>query len=178
MATTTIDPLTRLLHPGRVQGVRDEVRDPHNHRRSQPILRLPVDELAAKLILVDGQRSDVRLFLPPGEAPSWALDAAEPFLPARRDAKTLMVARAAIAALGVSSERVGHAGDLPVERQPVAIRLGSGLTLEGELRWVAPFGRQRTVDHLNDGAPHLELFAGDATWLVVKRHVLTLEELC
>lgn len=149
-----------------------------NVRRSQAILRMPVDFTDASLVLHDGERSDVIFFVPPGETLARLVSAGDAFLPVMRNAKITIVARAAIAAVGVATKPAAASdGDLPCERQRAAVKLRSGTLLEGELTWTIVSGKQRTADYLNSDSPYFELHAGDTTYLVIKAHVATVQEL-
>lgn len=145
-------------------------------RRSQAILRLPVDHLPASLVLHDGTRSDVTLFVPAGETvPSILTGAA--FLPIIRGQNVVLVARAAVACLAVPDAPPSELdGVLPEERQRAVVHLLSGVTLAGELRWIPPAGRQRTVDHLNLAVPYFTMHADGLTHYVLKAHVAFVEE--
>jgi hypothetical protein len=148
-----------------------------NLRRSQQIMRLPVDDVTATLILHDGDRSEVVLFVSPDEDIVRVLTAREPFLPMRRAGKLVLVARAAIAALGLPSiPTIASDDELPVETQAAMLRLRSGQTLEGELRWTAPAGAKRTADFLNDDEAHVTLYAGKTTYYVIKDQIALVEE--
>lgn len=140
-------------------------------------MRLPVDHVAASLILHDGDRSDVIIFVSPDENIARILGAREPFLPMMRAGKLALVARAAIAALGLPSiPALPKEDDLPVEMQLASIRLRSGHIIEGELRWTGAAGSQRTADYLNSEEPYLEVHAINTTYYVVKHHVALVEE--
>ena len=145
--------------------------------RSQAIFRLPVDRLPAGMVLHDGSRSEIELFLPLGDTVVELLTRLEAFMPVMRDGERVtLVARGAIACLAVADVDDPAAAGMPIDHQRVQVQLRSGLALDGELRWVAPNGRQRTADHLNDGAPTFELYAGGIVHHVVKAHVAAVEE--
>lgn len=148
-----------------------------NQRRSQVILRMPVDHLNASLILHDGEHIDVVLFISPSDDIARVLGSSEPFLPVVRNGRVVLVNRSAIASLGVPAVPViPQDGDLPIERQPALIKLRSGATLEGELQWTGPAGRQRTADHLNADDMFFKIHTADRTHYVVKSHVAMVEE--
>jgi hypothetical protein len=54
--------------------------------------------------------------------------------------------------------------------------LRSGATVEGELRWVAPPGRRRTLDYLNDGSALLVVHGTGDTSYVAKAHIASVDE--
>lgn len=142
------------------------------------MFRLPVDRLPAAMVLHDGTRSDVELFLPLGDTVLDLLGGVDPFVPVmRRGERVILVARAAIASLGVAAVEDASDAALPNVHQAVHVHLRSGVVLDGELRWFAPNGRQRTADHLNDAATSFELHAGGIVHHVVKAHVAVVEEL-
>lgn len=146
-------------------------------RRIQTNMLLPVDHVFASLILHDGDRSDVVIFTSPDEDIVRILGAREPFLPMMRAGNVVLVARAAIAALGLPSVPViPQHDDLPVETQTAMVRLRSGQTIEGELRWTGPASEQRTTDHLNSDEPYLTVYARNTTYYVVKHHIALVEE--
>jgi len=148
-----------------------------NLKRSQAILRMPVDMVDAVMILHDGDRSDVLLFVPPTEDVSRVLSEGRPFLPVMREASTCLVARDAIACLGVERSRVSDLGDMPTVEQVAKVTLRSGTVLDGTLRWVAPDGMMRTADYLNDDDISLiVLHAADRSWLIAKSHVAMVRE--
>jgi len=145
--------------------------------RSQVIMRLPVDHVTATLILHDGDRSDVVIFVSPDEDIARLLAAREPFLPMIRAGKVALVARTAIAALGLPAlPTIPQEGDLPLEKQSATVRLRSGQLVDGELRWTGSGGSQRTADHLNSDEPYIQVFAGNTTWYLVKHHIAVVEE--
>jgi hypothetical protein len=151
-----------------------------NMRRSQAILRLPVDSVLASLTLHDGERSDVLLFIAAGEDVSRLLGPGDPFVPMIRNARFCLVARAAIAAIAiVTGPVVDDDGALPVEHQRARVRLRSGVAIEGELQWTAPEGERRTADYLNDGEALFQIHAVQPATIhyIAKAHVATVEEL-
>jgi hypothetical protein len=146
------------------------------NRRSQALLRLPVDQVSATMILHDGSRSEVELFLTGGETVAQLLADGAPFLPVIRSGAIALVARAAIACLSLVDAAVAADDAVPVVTQRARVHLRSGVVLEGELRWPAVVDRRRTADHLNDPTPYLALRAAATTHHVVKAHVAMVEE--
>lgn len=140
-------------------------------------MRLPVDHVTASLVLHDGDRSDVVIFVSPDDDIARILAAREPFLPMMRAGKIALVSRAAIAALGLPSvPTLPKDDDLPVETQLATVRLRSGQLIEGELRWTGPKSSQRTADFLNSVEPYIKVHAADTTYYVVKHHIALVEE--
>ena len=150
-------------------------------RRSQAILRMPVNFVDATLVMHDGERSEVIFFVPPGETLQQFLVDPAPFVPVMRSARIVMVARAAIACVSTPAAPRPPADpdepELPTERQRVALKLRSGTAFEGELRWTVIEGRQRTADHLNNPDSHILVHDDTHQHFVAKAHLATLEEL-
>lgn len=146
--------------------------------RSQMILRMPVENVNATVILHDGERAEVMLFVAGGEDVSGVVTDPRPFVPMVKGGRVCLIARPAIAALSVASQHAGGASDddLPMVRQKAAIKLRCGVVLEGELVWVNETGRRRTTDYLNHDTPYLVLRAGDVTYFVVKEQVAMVTE--
>lgn len=151
--------------------------------RSQAILCLPVENVNADLVLHDGERATVMLFVAGGEDLT-ALFSGRPFVPVVRGGRVVLVARDAIACIGVPARCAAAAGadagadGLPYERQRVVVKLRSGGLVDGEVRWAPPPGvaRRRTTDGLNLAAPYFAVHAGATTYLVAKAHVATVTE--
>ncbi len=147
-------------------------------RRSQVILRMPVDFVDAKLVLHDGESVDVIFFIPPGETLVQFLVDPAPFAPVMRAARIMLIARAAIACVTIPAPTGASGGDeLPAETQRAAIKLRSGARVDGELRWTRIEGRQRTADHANNDDSHIVLHGAGVTHHVAKGHIATIEEL-
>jgi hypothetical protein len=149
-------------------------------RRSQAILRMPVNSVLATLILGDGERSDVLLFVPPGEDITSLISPGPPFVPMIRNARFCLVARHTIAALGVVTDgEPTDDGALLIKRQRARVRLCGGTTLEGELQWPASEVYKRTSDYVNDPASFIVIHAIEARTIhyVTKSLVATVEEL-
>lgn len=148
-------------------------------RRSQAILRIPVDQLSATMTMYDGAKSEVVLFVPCGVTVAELLTQGDAFLPVIRDRSVSLIARAAIAALAILEiQPLRTDGDPdPLDaRQPAVVHLKGGASIKGELRWVAPVGRQRTADYLNDPSPYIQVHAEGVVHLVVKAHIAMVEE--
>lgn len=154
-----------------------EMADTNVHR-SQAILKLPVDYVDATLILHDGERSEVIFLLPPSEDIARVITEGDAFIPVMRDAKICIIARDAMAAVGVPLRTpTPLEAEMPAELQRAAVKLKSGMLLDGELRWTVVTGKQRTADHLNSDARYLELRSEDKSYLIVKAHVAWVQEL-
>lgn len=146
-------------------------------KRSQAILRMPVDMVDACMILHDGDKSDVLLFVPPTEDISRMLCEGAAFLPVMREASMALVARSAIACMKVAAKLAPKLPeDFPSEQEKVKVTLRSGMVLEGIMKWIPPFERQRTADHLNSDTPIIVVYAEDHAYLIVKSHIAMVRE--
>ena len=149
-----------------------------NVHRSQAILRMPVDYVDATLILHDGDRSEVIFLLPPSEDLARVITEGEAFIPVMRDAKICIIARDAIAAVGLPPRVIDELEEaMPHETQRATVKLKSGMMLEGELRWTVVTGKQRTADFLNGDARCIELRTPDKSFYIVKSHIAYVQEM-
>ena len=149
-----------------------------NVHRSQAILRMPVDYVDATMIHHDGERSEVIFLLPPGEDIARVLTEGDRFIPVMRNAKICIVARDAMAALGLPLRPLTtFEEEMPHEKQKAMIKLRSGMMLEGELRWAIEDGKQRTADFLRNDALHVELRTEDKSWFIAKTHIAYVQEM-
>jgi hypothetical protein len=150
-----------------------------NIKRSQAILRMPVDMVDAVMFLHDGDRADVLLFVPPSEDISLLLGEGSPFLPVMRDATMCFIARSAIACLGVDPNRAPKLDEEcgQAEVQAVKVTLRSGTIIEGTMRWIAIANRARTADHLNsDTAAFIVVHGTTHAYLIAKSHIAMVRE--
>lgn len=143
--------------------------------RSQAILRMPVDMVSATVLLHDGERSDVMLFVPTGEGIVRMLRETAPFVPVVRKGRTCLVGRGALVAIAIPKAAIDEDAALPVEEQKVLVKLRSGIELVGSLSW-CPAGQHRTKDYLNDDEIFFELHVGELTYFIVKAQVTTVQE--
>ena len=105
----------------------------------------------------------------------WA--ARNEFIPVVTRGVEHLVARAAIACFGVPPDRAPKLDeDLAAVVQAVKVTLRSGAVVEGELRWIAPPGQQRTTDCLNGDTPYLVVYAPETSYIVVKTHIAMVTE--
>jgi hypothetical protein len=147
-----------------------------NVKRSQAILRMPIEMVDAEIILHDGDRAEVLLFIAPSEDIAWHLTQGPQFMPVGRGGVVSFVARAAIASLAVPAARAPQLEeDLPALTQKVVVKLRSGVTLTGEVRWIGQTG-QRIAEHLNTDTPYLVVYVEEATFIVVKTHIASVTE--
>ena len=148
-----------------------------NQKRSQAILRMPIDMVDATLILHDGERADVLLFIPPTEDISRLVTEGSPFVTMVRGGIEYFVARAAVACLELPPDRAPQLDqELPIARKNARVKLRCGTIIEGELRWISPDGQQRTADALNVDVPYLVVHGAATTYLVLKAHVASVVE--
>jgi hypothetical protein len=145
---------------------------------------VPVERVAARLILSDGSQHDVLLPRGPGQPIADVFEAREPFLPANEAGTMRLFSRAALACVAVdagSLERVSLVEDvddsaLPELERAVSVQLSGGVVLEGGLRFVPVFGRGRISDILNESAASFPLHVGTRVHHIAKAHVLTIDE--
>lgn len=145
--------------------------------RNQIGLRVPVDHIEVTLVMHDGQRVEVVLFVPPGEELGEFLATGAAFLPTTRDGHPFFIARAAIAGVGIQPPHLPQLDEeLPMEQQHARVTLRSGATIDGTLQWVGLDGRRRTSDGLNAEGDYLVVVSDAMTFLVKKTHVATVSE--
>jgi hypothetical protein len=143
-------------------------------------LRLPVERLPVVLLLADGSQREGTLFLgPPGQPPEQVLESTEWFVPVLEAGTVHLYARAALAALIVPEPpRIPDEEDfLPRYPRPVRVKLRSGVSLSGNLRYAEPVERTRTADYLNQRARSFALHGDRAVYHVAKAHVEQVEEM-
>jgi hypothetical protein len=140
--------------------------------------RLPVEWREARIVLADGSPHTVRLSMRRDASVCELFEAHEPFLPVRVGDAFHLYARAALACITVrSGEPVAHEGHVSLVTRSVCVRLLSGTTLEGLLRFVSIPGRGRMTDVLNEDAPTFALQHADGgVSFVAKAHVLSVQE--
>lgn len=145
--------------------------------RSIETLRIPVDRIPVTMTLYDGKELAATVFVPFGETILRFFDEGPRFVPVLRDGKVCFIARRDLACLTVPISPLHmDDGDLPVVFQSVEVELRCGLRLAGRLRWVAPIGYQRTMDHLNAEPNYLELRTPERTHYVAKSQIVAVEE--
>jgi hypothetical protein len=144
---------------------------------------VPVERVAAQLIMSDGGRHDVLLPRNPGQPIADVFEAREPFLPAQEAGAMRLFARAALACIAVESgalERVSFVdlddSELPELERTVAVQLAGGVELQGGLRFVKVHGRGRISDVLNESSASFALHIGTRVHHIAKAHVLTIDE--
>jgi hypothetical protein len=136
-----------------------------------PELRVPVRRLDARVLLSDGGRRDVTLFIAHGESIEDLFEGEAPFLPVSDEGKIRIYARAEIAAVTAPG---GEPDDgLPHQRRKVRVTLRSRETIEGELVFVTP---ARTADLVNASARSFALHADDRVHHIAKAQVAFIDE--
>jgi hypothetical protein len=146
-------------------------------KRSQAILRMPIDMIDAHLIMHDGDRSDVLMFVPPTEDIVRVMTEGPAFVAIARGGMEAIAARDAIACIGVTPSFGPKLDeDLPIVRQKVAVQLRSGVTLEGELRFVSFASERQLLDFMCTDAPCIAVFTDKTTYVISKAHVSSVIE--
>ena len=149
-------------------------------KRSQLILRVPRDQTPATITLDDGDHGHAMLFVAPGDSVARWIEETSPFVPVSYSTGVRLVARAALACVTVQAMHAPPPpaeDDLPVERQRVRVRLRAGRSVEGELRWIATVGRNRTLDCMNDPQTHIVVRDADQVSYIAKAQIASVEEL-
>jgi hypothetical protein len=149
---------------------------PSTEQRSQTLLRLPRNQTPALVTLHDGERAQVFLFVAPGDSLAHYINESSRFLPMGFAGGTRLIARDAIAALSIHVLHAPVEDELPGERQHAVVRLRSGESVKGELRWVAPEGRRRTLDFMNSDAAYVVVHDTEHIIYVAKAHIASVEE--
>ena len=144
--------------------------------RSQKILRVPTDKTPAELTLDDGERRYVLLYIAPGDSLAGLFEDSRAFVPVSDGGGTRFISRASIACVTAYASRANLDPELPQERQATVVKLRGGTVVRGELRWTAPDGRRRTLDHVNGTEPYVLVFDGDYVHFIAKANVLSVEE--
>jgi hypothetical protein len=148
-----------------------------NMKRSQAILRMPLDMVDVAVILHDGERFDGLLFVPPTEDIARLVSEGAPFVAVVRGGLEHFVSRTAIAGLGLPADRAPQLDEeLGIQRQRSTIKLCCGTVITGELRWVGSDHKPRLAEALNTEARYLVVHATEATYLVMKPHIASVVE--
>ena len=146
-------------------------------KRSQAILRMPMDMVEVLMIDHTGARFDALLFIPPTEDVALLLTQGKQFVPVCIKGREHLVARSAIACFGVPADRAPSLSeDLPSVEQQVTITMRSGTTLEGKLAWIPLDNERRLADHLESDSPMVVLYGADMVYLVGKAQIAKVSE--
>ncbi len=137
-------------------------------------LRVPMRRARTTVVDAAGARRDVTVFLDPEQCVADLLDGGRAFLPVVDDDRVVFLATMTIACLSARAELPAADGSERALR--VRVRLASGETLEGDLRYLPVPGRHRALDLLNEDAPSFAVHANDVVHHIVKAHVRHVEE--
>lgn len=146
-------------------------------KRSQAILRMPMDLVEVLMIQHDGERVDALLFIPPTEDVAKFLSEGKQFVPVCIKGKEHLVARSTIACFGVPPDLAPRVTeDLPSVELMVTIKLRCGTAFEGKLMWI-PFDNERRIaDHLDGESPLVVLYGADMVYLIAKSQIAMVSE--
>jgi hypothetical protein len=139
------------------------------------LYRVPVRRVPVTLTLVDGSRREAILFVGEEESVASPLRGGREFLPVDELGVVRLYAASALACISAS--------EAPEERHPservrqVRVRMKSGATFEGEVRFIPAAGKSRLIDALAEEARTIVLHEHGAVHHVDKAHVLFVEEL-
>jgi hypothetical protein len=143
--------------------------------------KLPVERLPVVLLLADGSRHEVQLFIPSGQPADALLESRQAFLPAADVSGRLrLFQRGALAGLRIGAAAGPRGAEdpeaPPPRRRAVVVMLRCGARIPGELRYLAARESSRTTDYLNGPSVSFELHADDGVYQIAKRHVAYVEE--
>lgn len=160
--------LTQVPHVPHTAVMRDDL--------AVPVLRIPV-----MLLLDDGSRRGVTIFLSSGRTLEDFVESQEMFVPAQDGERIRLYARKSIACISVSLgdvERVSTEMDagMAFRKRHVEITTAAGSTIRGELRYIPSHEFVRTIDYLNEAEATVAVFGNDAVHYVVKAHVRSVDE--
>jgi len=138
-------------------------------------LRVPVVEFEVRLFTVDGAQCDTVIFQAPGESLEDIFESELPFLPGR-EAKTFrLYARAGLASVARRKTTPGgpdvEENGLPWKQKSIVVQLRGGVTLKGDVFYVAEDNYGRPADFLNMKARSFALHQDEWIHQIVKRHV-------
>lgn len=157
--------------------------------------QVPKHEASARVLLADGSRRRVTLFLSERaeghtgpERPSDLLNGDDRFVPVSfRDAGFALLRRTSVLVMtvDVEDELTGAAGTEDVfgsgpdpeglERHDVALILSDGSELEGTMTFLMPPGERRLQDYLNRAPTFVRLRAGDRIRIVNTDRIVRVE---
>jgi DNA-binding NtrC family response regulator len=179
LAASTLSALQAHRWPGNLDELAAMVRavtsQAASDRSTSGEFRLPVRREPVLLVLADGTSRRVSVFRVAHEAAEAILESDLPFLPVESGGAVHLYARRAIAAITRSGADV-VSNDPLARHVPVVVHLQSGAQLRGELRYAAPHGSARAIDHLNAPVRTFAVYQGDEVHHVAKEHVLYVEE--
>lgn len=139
---------------------------------SVPVLRLPV-----QLLLDNGNRRDVTVFVPSGETLEDFCASTALFIPAREGDQIRLYARQTLACLSVTTADLAQLqaerddSDMPLCRRQIEVAIVAGNLMRGELRYIPDHESVRTIDYLNSASLILPVFAEGIVHYVWKAHI-------
>jgi hypothetical protein len=143
-------------------------------RRSQPLMRRPVERVPAAVTFQGGEQLECTLFLPLNTDIVELFAPGARFIPIGVGDGVRIVARDGIVCVAIQGN--GPTREGKDECQKVTVHLRSGDVVLGDLWWSAPAGSNRTTDFLNEPAPHLVLHGAGVTTYVAKSHIVWITE--
>jgi hypothetical protein len=143
-------------------------------RRSQPLMRRPVDRVSALVTFHDASELECTLFVPIGKDVVEMFGDGPRYIPIGVADSVRLVARDVIAAIAIGG-RAQSEQDYQ-EHQLATVHLRGGNAISGELWWNAPEGKKRTTDFLNADTPYLILHRANVTTYIAKSHVAWMSE--
>jgi DNA-binding NtrC family response regulator len=141
----------------------------------EPEMEVSVEQTDVSLLLHDGSRHNVTLVLVGGQTVESLLLTPDSFLLVQDEGRTRHYARSSIAMISNESDppAVDH---LPRRAARVRVRLLSGRTIDGHMRWVPGVARQTASSVLCEPAAIFVVHADGATCFIAKSHVAWVEE--
>jgi hypothetical protein len=137
--------------------------------------RLPVRRENATLTLADGTQREGTLFFQVGEKTADLFEPGDSFLPVASDGKVRLYSRAAIACASLPRAHVQD-DELHFVVRKVIVRMRSGRTIEGEVRYAPSVERARAVDYLNTSPKGFTVHEAGTVHYLAKDHVEYVEE--
>jgi hypothetical protein len=141
--------------------------------------KLPVERFPAVLLLADGSRHEVQIFVASGEPPACLLESPQGFLPvADVSGRLRLFQRSALAGLRIvdAAESWSDPEAPPPRRRAVVVELQCGTRIAGELRYLSRRESSRTTDYLNEPSASFALHTDDGLYHIAKQHVAYVEE--
>jgi DNA-binding NtrC family response regulator len=133
-----------------------------------------VDHVEAELYLHDGTRRSVSFVTCGAQTVESLLLGPDAFLLVDDEGVSRHYARASIAMVAV--ERQDPADSLPRRTRRVSVRLLSGHTIDGDLRWIGGIGRVTAGAIVAEPTSLLVVHTAAATHLIAKSHISYVEE--
>ncbi len=154
--------------------VADLVERGGSHRENEEEEPIAVDQVRAALLLHDGTKRSVSLLTCGGQSVESLLVGPDTFLMVEDEGVCRHYGRATIAM--VTMERRLPTDSLPRKSRNVSVRLLSGHSVEGELRWIAGVGRMTAAAVLAEAGELIVVHSAAATHFIAKSHISFVEE--